>query len=75
MYNLIMPFTMKKSLFFLKIFFLNLHLNISNGSTKIYYKRDDFDLNIVNFQFASFAVLRCLYFATDKICISVKSRH
>ena len=33
--------------------FLDLHLSISNGfvSSKIYDKRDDFDFNIVNFQF------------------------
>ena len=33
--------------------FLDLHLSISNGivSTKIYDKRDDFDFEIVNFQF------------------------
>ena len=33
--------------------FLDLHLSISNGfvSSKIYDKRDDFDLNIVNFPF------------------------
>ena len=33
--------------------FLDLHLSISNGfvSSKIYDKRDDFDFDIVNFQF------------------------
>ena len=33
--------------------FLDLHLSISNDivSTKIYYKRDEFDFEIVNFQF------------------------
>ena len=33
--------------------FLDLHLSISDGfvKTKIYDKRDDFDFNIVNFQF------------------------
>ena len=33
--------------------FLDLHLSISNDidSTKIYDKRDDFDFEIVNFQF------------------------
>ena len=33
--------------------FLDLHLSTSNGfvKTKIYYKRDDFDFDIVNFQF------------------------
>ena len=33
--------------------FLDLHLSISNGfvSSKIYNKRDDFDFDIVNFQF------------------------
>ena len=33
--------------------FLDLHLSISNDivSTKIYNKRDDFDFEIVNFQF------------------------
>ena len=33
--------------------FLDLHLSISNNivSTKIYYKRDDFDFKIVNFPF------------------------
>ena len=32
---------------------LNLHLSISDGfvKTKIYDKRDDFDFDIVNFQF------------------------
>ena len=36
-----------------KALFLDLHLSISNGivSTKIYNKRDDFDFEIVNFQF------------------------
>ena len=36
-----------------KALFLDLHLSISNGivSTKIYIKRDDFDFEIVNFQF------------------------
>ena len=33
--------------------FLDLHLSVSNGfvSSKIYYKRDDFDFDIVNFPF------------------------
>ena len=33
--------------------FLDLHLFISNGfiSSRIYYKRDDFDFDIVNFPF------------------------
>ena len=33
--------------------FLDLHLSISNDiiSTKIYYKRDDFDFELVNFPF------------------------
>ena len=33
--------------------FLDLHLSISDGfvTTKIYDKRDDFDFDIVNFQF------------------------
>ena len=33
--------------------FLDLNLSISNGtvSTKIYYKRDDYDFDIVNFPF------------------------
>ena len=33
--------------------FLDLHLSIANGfvSSKIYYKRDDFDFDIVNFPF------------------------
>ena len=33
--------------------FLDLHLSISNGfvSSKIYYKRDDFEFDIVNFPF------------------------
>ena len=33
--------------------FLDLHLSISNGfvSSKIYYKRDDFDFDMVNFPF------------------------
>ena len=36
-----------------KAAFLDLHLSISNDivSTKIYYKRDDFDFVIVNFSF------------------------
>ena len=36
-----------------KAAFLDLHLSISNDivSTKIYYKRDDFDFEIVNFPF------------------------
>ena len=40
--------------------FLNLHLTISNGfvSSKIYDKRDDFDLNRVNFPFLDGDVLR-----------------
>ena len=33
--------------------FLDLHLSVANGfvSSKIYYKRDDFDFDIVNFPF------------------------
>ena len=33
--------------------FLDIHISISNGyvSSKIYYKRDDFDFEIVNFLF------------------------
>ena len=40
--------------------FLDLHLSISNGfvSSKIYYKRDDFDFDIVNFPFLDDDVLR-----------------
>ena len=40
--------------------FLDLHLSISNdiGSTKIYDKRDDFDFEIVNFQFLDGDVAR-----------------
>ena len=40
--------------------FLDLHLSISNDivSTKIYDKRDDFDLEIVNFPFLDGDVLR-----------------
>ena len=36
-----------------KLRFLDLHLSISNDivSTKMYDKRDDFDFEIVNFQF------------------------
>ena len=61
---------------------LDLLLNISNGFVlaKFYDKRDDFGFNIINFQFVrcrgfSFAILRCLYFATNLLCKSVKSRH
>ena len=46
---------------------LDLHLSISNGfvSTKIYDKRDDFDFDIVNFQFwmVTFPVLPLTGFA------------
>ena len=40
--------------------FLDLHLSISNGfvSSKIYDKRDDFDFDIVNFQFLDSDVSR-----------------
>ena len=40
--------------------FLDLHLSISNDivSTKIYYKRDDFDFEIVNFPFLDGDILR-----------------
>ena len=40
--------------------FLDLHLSISNGfaSSKIYYKRDDFDFDIVNLPFLDGDVLR-----------------
>ena len=33
--------------------FLDLHLSVANGvvSSKIYYKRDDFDFDVVNFRF------------------------
>ena len=36
-----------------EVTFLDLHLSISNDivSAKIYYKRDDFNLEIVNFPF------------------------
>ena len=39
----------------------NLHLSISNGfvSSKIYYKRDDFDFDIVIFPFLDGDVPRC----------------
>ena len=39
---------------------LDLHLSISNGfvSSKIYYKRDDFDFDIVNFPFLESDFLR-----------------
>ena len=42
-------------------FFLDLKLSISNGtvSTKIYYKRDDFDFDIVNFPFLDGDVPQC----------------
>ena len=60
--------------------FLDLHLSISDGfvKTKIYDRRDDFDLDIVNFPFLdedvpSFGILWCLYFSTYSICSSVKS--
>ena len=40
--------------------FLDLTLSISNGtvSTKIYDKRDDFDFDIVNFQFLDGTVIK-----------------
>ena len=43
-----------------KASFLDLHLSISNGfvKTKIYNKRDDFDLAIVNFPFLDGDVTR-----------------
>ena len=41
--------------------FLDLHLSISNGfvSSKIYYKRDDFDFDRVNFPFFSDGDVPC----------------
>ena len=54
--------------------FLDLHLSIANGfvSSKLYDKRDDFDLDIVNFPFLDGEVPRrasygvwCIHFATD----------
>ena len=52
---------------------LDLHLSISNGfvSSKIYDKRDDFDFDIVNFQFwmvTPFYLLRGLHFSTYSVC-------
>ena len=49
--------------------FLDLHLSISNGfvSSKIYDKRDDFGIDIVNFP-SPFYLLRCLHFSTYSIC-------
>ena len=55
--------------------FLDLYLSISNGfvSSKIYDNRDDFDFDIVNFQFldgdvSTFYLLRGLYFSTYSVC-------
>ena len=44
--------------------FLDLHLSITNGfvSSKIYDKRDDFDFDIVNFQFLDGDVPRSTYY-------------
>ena len=54
---------------------LDLHLSISDGfvKTKIYDKRDDFDVDIVNFPFLDgdvprSGILWCLYFSTYSIC-------
>ena len=46
---------------------MDLHLSISNGfvSSKIYYKRDDFDFDIVNFPFLDGDVPRRRSFAVD----------
>ena len=59
-----------------KALFLNLRLSISDGfvKTKIYDKRDNFD--IVNFPFLDGdvprSILWCLYFSTYSICSSVQ---
>ena len=55
--------------------FLDLHLSISNGfvSSKIYDKRDDFDLDIVNFPFldSDVHVVLLIYLSAHKICSSM----
>ena len=58
-----------------KAAFLDLHLSISNDvvSTKIYDKRDDFDFEMVIFQFLmvmflSLYILRSLYLSTHSFC-------
>ena len=55
--------------------FLDFHLTISDGvvTSKIYDKRDDFDFDIVNFQFlngecSSCYILRGLYIAAYSVC-------
>ena len=60
--------------------FLDIHLSVSDGfiKTRIYDKRDNFDLDIVNFFVtrwgcSSFGILWCLYFSTYSICSSVLS--
>ena len=60
--------------------FLDLHLSISDGfvKTKIYDKGDDFDFDIVNFQFVDGDVPRStsygyLYFSTYLIFSSIQS--
>ena len=62
--------------------FLELHLSISNGfvSSKIYDKRDDFDLDIVNFPFLDGDVPRRPFYGVyisplirfSRVCIYVK---
>ena len=55
--------------------FLDLDLSVTNGivSSKIYDKRDDFNLEIVNFPFLDGDVpfLRYIYFATYSFCESM----
>ena len=58
-----------------KATFLDLHLSISNDivSTKVYYKRDDFDFEIVNFPFmdggvSPLYILWSLYLSTHSFC-------
>ena len=59
--------------------FLDLHLPISNGfvKTKIYDKRDDFDVDIVNFPFLHDDVPRStsygVYISSHSFCSSVQS--
>ena len=55
--------------------FLDLHLSISKRfvSSKIYYKRDDIDFDMVNFSFfgwwrSPFYLLRGLHFSTYSVC-------
>ena len=44
--------------------YLDLHLSLSDGfvKTKIYDKRDDFDLDVVNFSFPDGDALRSTYY-------------